>query len=306
MVFMASPCASSTSSPIDAPSAGSSGSGTNPAKKTSSSAADSTSGTGTPPSEQAHPGRPLVPAYGSGGFLSSSSSLARSSAQVSRSHRNSVSRPSQRGFLIKTTVNQKYVQHPAEEEEEEEFIAGEVEPFGGNASAYGYHHLSRVAVRSSAPGAASHSGMHGVESACYMLSHSLPPISRQRVSGPRAAPASVAVSTHSRGPPYPRAARTLFLTHLLACHTSFFRALFSLQTPVDRSERVTGCWAVRARANPLSLGVWHLILRFFWLPEPKAERLRPAVAPWTQSLPGRAYMLPRTPRAPNYARVSLQ
>ena len=53
------------------------------------------------PPQQAHPGRPLVPAYGSGGFLSSSSSLARSSAQVSRSHRNSVSRPSQRGFLIK-------------------------------------------------------------------------------------------------------------------------------------------------------------------------------------------------------------
>ena len=30
----------------------------------------------------------------------------------------------------------------------------------------------------------------------------------------------------------------------------------SLQTPVERSERVAGCWAVRARANPLSLGVW--------------------------------------------------
>ena len=42
----------------------------------------------------------------------------------------------------------------------------------------------------------------------------------------------------------------------------FFRAQFSLQTPVERSERVAGCWAVRARANPLSLGVWHFTLRF--------------------------------------------
>ena len=40
------------------------------------------------------------------------------------------------------------------------------------------------------------------------------------------------------------------------------RAPFSLQTPVERSERVAGCWAVRARANPLSLGVWHFTLRF--------------------------------------------
>ena len=84
-----------------------------------------------------------------------------------------------------------------------------------------------------------HSGMHGVESACYMWSHSRPSISRRRVPGPRAASASVAVSTHSRGPPYPRAARTLSLTHLLACHV-FVRAPFSLQTPVERSERVAG------------------------------------------------------------------
>ena len=86
-------------------------------------------------------------------------------------------------------------------------------------------------------------------------------ISRRRVPGPRAASASAAVSTHSRGPPCPRAARTLFLTHLLACHVSD-RAPFSLQTPVERSERLAGCWAVRARANPLSLGVWHFTLRF--------------------------------------------
>ena len=44
----------------------------------------------------------------------------------------------------------------------------------------------------------------------------------------------------------------------------FVRAPFSLQTPVERSERVAGCWAVRARANPLSLGVWHFTLRFVW------------------------------------------
>ena len=106
-----------------------------------------------------------------------------------------------------------------------------------------------------------HSGMHGVESACYMLSPSRLSISRRRVPGPRAASASAAVSTHSRGPPCPRAARTLFLTHLLACHVSD-RAPFSLQTPVERSERLAGCWAVRARANPLSLGVWHFTLRF--------------------------------------------
>ena len=40
-------------------------------------------------------------------FLSSSSSLARSSAQVSRSHRSLDSRLSQRAFLIKPTVNPK-------------------------------------------------------------------------------------------------------------------------------------------------------------------------------------------------------
>ena len=51
-------------------------------------------------------------------------------------------------------------------------------------------------------------------------------ISSRRVPVPRAASASVAVSTHSRGPPYPRAARTLFLTHLLACHVILFARRF--------------------------------------------------------------------------------
>ena len=76
-------------------------------------------------------------------------------------------------------------------------------------------------------------------------------------------PGAVAVSTHSRGPPYPRAARTLFLTHRGPRMPRYsVCAPFSLQTPVERSERVEGCWAVRARANPLSLGVWHFTLRF--------------------------------------------
>ena len=90
----------------------------------------------------------------------------------------------------------------------------------------GCYPRGRLAVRSSTPGVAVHSGMHGVESACYMWSHSRPSISRRRVPGPRAASASVAVSTHSRGPPYPRAARTLFLTHLLACHVIPFARRF--------------------------------------------------------------------------------
>ena len=47
----------------------------------------------------------FVPAYGSGSSLSRSSSLARSSAQVFSSHRDSDSRLSQRGYLIKPTVN---------------------------------------------------------------------------------------------------------------------------------------------------------------------------------------------------------
>ena len=52
----------------------------------------------------------------------------------------------------------------------------------------------------------------------------------------------------------------LFLTHLDA--TLFIRSPFPLRTPVERSERVAGCWSARARANPLSLWVWHFTLRF--------------------------------------------
>ena len=94
-----------------------------------------------------------------------------------------------------------------------------------------------------------------------------------RICGPRGsnpqkyprAPRVNLVLGEDKGPgglPYPRAARTLLLTHILACNTSFFRAPFSLQTPVERSECVAGCWTVRARANPLSLGVWPFTLRF--------------------------------------------
>ena len=58
-------------------------------------------------------------------------------------------------------------------------------------------------------------------------------------------------------------------------HTRFsVRAPFSLQTLVERSERLAGGWAVRARANPLSLGVWHFTLRFVlpgsWVGYPSA------------------------------------
>ena len=106
-----------------------------------------------------------------------------------------------------------------------------------------------------------HSGMHGVESACYMWSHSRLSISRRRVPGPLAASASAAVSTHSRGRPWPRAARTRSLTHLLACHVPD-REPFFLQTPVDRSERLAIGWAVRA-PFPSGLAL-HPEVRFAW------------------------------------------
>ena len=84
-----------------------------------------------------------------------------------------------------------------------------------------------------------------MESAWYMWSHSRLSISRRRVPGPRAASASAAVSTHSRGRPCPRAARTRLLTHLLACPVPD-RVPFFLQTLVNRSERLAIGWAVRA------------------------------------------------------------
>ena len=53
-------------------------------------------------------------------------------------------------------------------------------------------------------------------------------------------------------------------------------------------ERVAGCWIVRARANPLSLEVWHFtlrcILRWSWVGYPRPKGCC-AVALWTQSLP---------------------
>jgi hypothetical protein len=53
-------------------------------------------------------------------------------------------------------------------------------------------------------------------------------------------------------------------------------------------ERVAGCWIVRARANPLSLEVWHFtlrcILRWSWVGYSRPKGCR-AVALWTQSLP---------------------
>jgi hypothetical protein len=66
--------------------------------------------------------------------------------------------------------------------------------------------------------------------------------------------------------PTPGAHRTTGLLALSSPRTSgmlryFVRALFPR---VDRSERASGSWAVRARANPLSLGVWHFTLRFIF------------------------------------------
>ena len=141
---------------------------------------------------------------------------------------------------------------------------------------------------SSTPGVASYSGMHGVESACYMLSHSRPPISRRRLAGSRTASPRAAVSTHSRGPPYLLAARTLSLTHLLACHTIFPLALF----PADSGRAFRALCGVTVGL----LGheqirfpqVWHFTLRFV-LPgvglATPVDLERRAVAYWTQSLP---------------------
>jgi len=63
------------------------------------------------------------------------------------------------------------------------------------------------------------------------------------------------------------AQRTLGLPALSPSRTSshatlFLRSPFSMQTPVERSERLVGCWTFRARVNPLFLGVWHFTLRF--------------------------------------------
>ena len=144
-----------------------------------------------------------------------------------------------------------------------------------------------------------HSGMHGVESACYLLSHSRLSISRRRVPGPRAVSASAAVSTHSRARPWPRAARTRSLTHLLACHVSD-RAPFSLQTPVERSERLAGCWAVRARAHPLSLGAWHFTLRFVlpgsWVGYPRPQRPKGEAVPCSHHQDPKSTQTPACPR----------
>jgi hypothetical protein len=99
----------------------------------------------------------------------------------------------------------------------------------------GYYPRSRVAVRSSTPRVAVHSGMHGLESAGYMLSHLRPPISRRRMAGlarPRRAPPLAPTP----GPAYPGCQHSLPRA-LFACHV-FVREPFSLQTPVGRSERV--------------------------------------------------------------------
>ena len=87
----------------------------------------------------------------------------------------------------------------------------------------------------------------------YLPNHACRGLARRRQAPPLA--------------PTPGAHRAPGLPALSSSRTSSHarfsvRAPFSLQTPVERSERVAGCWAVRARANLLSLGVWHFTLRF--------------------------------------------
>jgi hypothetical protein len=65
-------------------------------------------------------------------------------------------------------------------------------------------------------------------------------------------------------------------------------ATYTLQTPVERSEHLSGWWTVRVRANPLSLEVWHFTLRFVllgvgWVTPVGLERR--VVTCRTQSLP---------------------
>jgi hypothetical protein len=98
-----------------------------------------------------------------------------------------------------------------------------------------------------------HSGMHGVESACYVLSHSRPLISQRRVAGLSVASPSAAVSTHSRGPPYPRAARTLSLTHLLACHTFIPLVLYPADSGTVLPMARRGVWQLSKSAFPRGL-----------------------------------------------------
>ena len=70
--------------------------------------------------------------------------------------------------------------------------------------------------------------------------------------------------------PTPGAHRSPGLPALSSSRTSSHATLFRSRAvfPADSAgssdptRRVAGCWAVRARANPLSLGVWHFTLRF--------------------------------------------
>ena len=131
----------------------------------------------------------------------------------------------------------------------------------------------------------------------------------QKRSSQLGASGAVAIPTQPPGPtvppgsPYP-------LPHALPRMPRYFvRAPFSVQTPVERSERVAGCWAVRARANTLSLGVWHFTLRFVlprsWVGYPcqrpkgcgMQSPLGPKVYPKPTSIPlGWGLRMPRYPR----------
>ena len=114
-------------------------------------------------------------------------------------------------------------------------------------------------------------------------------------------PDNVQLAPTSAAVPTPGAHRAPALLALSPSLTSSYATLFSvclwvdfgsrtfsLQTPVECSESLAGCWAVRARANPLSLWVWHFTLMFalpgVGLANP-VDLERRAVVYWTQSLP---------------------
>ena len=61
--------------------------------------------------------------------------------------------------------------------------------------------------------------------------------------------------------PHPRAALPHAPTRI---PRYFVRAPFSLQTPVERSERVAGCWAVWSRSAFLRSSALHPEVRFAW------------------------------------------
>ena len=122
------------------------------------------------------------------------------------------------------------------------------------------------------------------------VSHSRPLISRRRVvvAGLSVVSPSAAVSTHTWGPPYPRAARTLSLTHLLTCLTFIALAVYPADSGEASDKALPIAWRRGGQSNPLSLDVLHSTLSFAMprvgLATP-VDLDRRAVTYWTQSLP---------------------